>query len=113
MLAGSGGGGVAAATGETTKLRSMTAKSRTTTRLTRSMLHPPGTVKSALGGTVHQHDSSRNPLLEDDLCRHREHRDLGLVSLTIARWPLQHGQLRHRGLLPTPLNGTPLTDLPA
>jgi hypothetical protein len=31
-----------------------------------------------------------------------------VVSLTIARWPLQREHLRYRGLLPTPLDGTPL-----
>jgi hypothetical protein len=35
-------------------------------------------------------------------------RTIGLVSLTIARWPLQRGHPRRRGLLPTPIGGTPL-----
>ena len=35
-------------------------------------------------------------------------RTIGLVSLTIARWPLQPRQLRRQAGLPTPLGGTPL-----
>jgi Resolvase, N terminal domain/Helix-turn-helix domain of resolvase len=36
-------------------------------------------------------------------------RTIGLVSLTIARWPLCWTQLRRRGPAPTPLGGTPLS----
>jgi hypothetical protein len=35
-------------------------------------------------------------------------RTIGLVSLTIARWPLCHGNYAITALLPTPLPGTPL-----